>query len=182
MDITFSFLFSVMNHDQNNNQIARNELQEIKQSGWSPVEQKILHLPQLSMHQTYQDSLNASPVIHRADSSSSINAHFGAREKQIVLPISSMFEFTELRPKLGYQNSRIDQPNYSFDNGRNVVSDLEEGQESQWKKFHPPKVGRVQIRTVDFEPSIEGNRGLISEVNPPNLDIEKIRSWKPLYF
>ena len=134
------------------------------------------------MHQTYQDSLNASPLIHRADSSSSINANFGASKKQIILPISSMFKFTELRPKLGYQNSRIDQPDYSFDNGRNVVSDLEEGQESQWKKIYPQNAGRVQIRTVDFEPSIQGNRGLISEISPPDLDIEKIRSWNPLYF
>ena len=86
-----------MNHDQNDNQMARNGLQEIKQSGWSPVEQKILHLPQLSMHQTYQDSLDASPLIHRADSSSSINAHFGARKKQIVLPIS--LEFSSINIK-----------------------------------------------------------------------------------
>ena len=180
MDITFSFLFPVMNHDQNNNQIARNELQEIKQSGWSPVEQKILHLPQLSMHQTYQDSLNASPLIHRADSSSSINDYFSPSEKQILLPISSMFGFTEFRPKLGYKNLPIDQPNHSFDK-KDMVNDFKEINHSQWRKVHHPNVQRVRIRTVEFEPSTKGNGGLITEVEPPQLGIDKIKSWRPLY-
>ena len=181
----FSFLFLVMNYDQNDNQITAPGSQVRKQNEWNPVNPRNLNFYQQSMHQTHQDShhfQNAPLLNEEADSSSSISANFGASQKQIFLPISSTIEFiNELSPKLDYDILPVVEPSNNFDNGRSAFSDIEKRQNSQMKKIYYPNGGRVQTKTVVFEPSMQESRGVISVVEPPELDSARIRNWKPLF-
>ena len=174
-----------MNYDQNDIQITAQGSQVEKQNKWNPVDPRSLYFHQQSMHPTNQDRhhfLSAPVLNEEADSSSSVSANFGASQQQIFLPISSTVEFiNELRPKLDYDILPVVEPSNNFDNERNAFSDIEKRQNSLMKKIYYPNGGRVQTKTVVFEPSMQESRGVISVVEPPELDSARIRNWKPLF-
>ena len=173
-----------MSQDQNHNKFPRNGLKVAKETEWSPIGQTSSGFWLDPNHQTYQHTplFPSSPLIEIFSPSSSTEAHFKMDEEQILLPMSSVLKSNYFRAPLDNEPTSKATSNYLLDDKRNVDSDFKIRQESQWKGIHYSNTKSAQIPNLAFAPSMQDHRGVISEVEPPQLAKERMRNWNEFYF
>lgn len=172
-----------MNHHQSHNQLPVNGLEIAKQMEQRPIEHQRTGFWVHSNHPAYQHAtfFPSASLIKISAPSSDIKAHFEMNEQHRFLPMSAVSNLnsfkltrdTELMPKV--------KTNYFFNDAKTVATDYKVRMDSQWKGIHYPNSRSAQRKNVVFAPSIQGYQGVISEVEPPQLDSERMKSWNELY-
>jgi len=179
----FSFLFTVMNHDQSHNQLPGNGLEVAKQMQKSPLRQNRTGVWVHSNHPDHQHATHfpTTSLIEISDPSNDITAYFDMNDEHRFLPMSPESNFNRFKSTPDTESTPQVKTNYFFNDEKTLATDYKVRMNSQWKGIDYPKTRGAQRKNVVFSPSIKGYQGVISEVEPPQLDSERMKSWNKLY-